>query len=302
MTGYEREVEIIICDNASNDDTEDSVSLFLESYPWIRYHRNIENIGGERNFRRAATLAQGENVWIFGDDDIMGVQAVGRVLDSIQAGYALTICNYSVWNKDLTLRLRECGILGRTDLTFENPNMVMEQYGLHLGYISAVIINKALFLKLPIEDYEPFVEYGFPFMYSVYTGIIGQPCKTKFIADPVIWNRGGNSGDYDWHKLIVVGSSLILDSLLEKGYNQRNVKVAKRKILCEFVLPNILGLKSQMTNEQHHATVKLLVEYYKSYWQFWLLGFPKLLIPTFALVLIKRMRTFSVKFSKLIRE
>src|SRR4051794_15444571 len=44
-----RDVEIVICDNASDDATEAICREFAERDPRVRYHRNATNIGGARN-------------------------------------------------------------------------------------------------------------------------------------------------------------------------------------------------------------------------------------------------------------
>ena len=219
IAGHEQDVEIVISDNASTDNTESVVREFKETHPWIRYHRNAQNIGGERNFRQVATLAQGENVWIFGDDDKMEENAVPIVLDNIRAGCDLMICNYTLWDRQFSnLRRKGYGLSGAKDQIFEDANELMKRFGLYLGYISSIVIKRSLFLKISTHAYEAFVEYGFPHLYSVYAGIVNCIFKVGFIAAPLVRNRGRNSGDFDWYKYFVEGSSLIFDKLQSEGY------------------------------------------------------------------------------------
>lgn len=287
VAGHERDTEIVISDNASTDNTGDIVRAFQETHPWIRYHRNEQNIGGERNFRHVATLAQGEHIWVFGDDDKMEANAVPRVLEGIRAGYDLTICNYSSWDKQFAVQVKQSSFPDGRDQIFNDPNKLMEHFGLHLGYISSVVIKKALFLKLPADEYEAYTEYGFPFLFAVYNGVAKCTCKVKFIADPIFCNRGGNSGDYDWYKYFVTGSSLIFDELLHKGYTISAVSAAKQAVLSDFVVKNIVDLKFKMTSLENKQVLNLLYKHYKSYWQFWLLCLPRLLTPIFLLLLAK---------------
>ena len=61
--------ELIICDNASVDDTSEVVNSFSDVR--ILYHRNPENIGSANNHKLCLELAKGEYITIFHDDDIM---------------------------------------------------------------------------------------------------------------------------------------------------------------------------------------------------------------------------------------
>lgn len=78
---YLDQVEIIVSDNASTDETKDVV---LKSDLPIKYGRQIKTVGFAKNLAYAtSTLASGEYVWVVGDDDSLLPGSVGRVLDSI---------------------------------------------------------------------------------------------------------------------------------------------------------------------------------------------------------------------------
>jgi len=54
----EEEIEIVISDNASTDDTPNVVQYYLNQYKWIKYERNEENIG-DNNFPLALYRGSG---------------------------------------------------------------------------------------------------------------------------------------------------------------------------------------------------------------------------------------------------
>ncbi|CAG0970587.1 partial heptose III glucuronosyltransferase, partial [Anaerolineae bacterium] len=74
------EVEVVVSDNASPDDTPAVMAEYQARYTWIRYYRNETNIG-EANFYHVAQLAKGEYVWIFGDDDKLLPPAIPAVIE-----------------------------------------------------------------------------------------------------------------------------------------------------------------------------------------------------------------------------
>jgi glycosyltransferase involved in cell wall biosynthesis len=49
MCGFENMVEVVISDNNSDDDTATVIKDF-EKYQYIKYYRNIENIGFNHNY------------------------------------------------------------------------------------------------------------------------------------------------------------------------------------------------------------------------------------------------------------
>ena len=62
--------ELIISDNASEDQTKEICKEYIKNDPRIRYHRNNENIGDGRNFGRALSLAKGKYfIWAAHDDE-----------------------------------------------------------------------------------------------------------------------------------------------------------------------------------------------------------------------------------------
>lgn len=296
VAGIEHYVEVIVSDNASTDDTEEVIRALKKTHPWIRYHRNEQNIGAERNFYLLATLARGDNIWIFGDDDKMEPNAVPRVLENIHAGYNLTICNYSLWDKQFAVQVKNSAFSLKLPRIFDDANNLMECFGLHLGYLSAVVINRTFFLNLTFAEYELYAEYGFSFMFAIYNGV-AKNCKTCFIAEQLVRNRGGNSGGFDWYKYFVTGSSLIFDRLLLKGYSKRAVRSAKHNVLRDFVIPHLFGTKVQENDDKNKLVTKLLFEHYKKNRLFWVACVPLLLTPPFLARFVKNIRQMIRQFS-----
>ena len=93
---YRDLVEVIVCDNASEDNTREVVEPFLNEKNF-RYYRNRKNVGMLGNLKVTAHLAQGQYVWIVGDDDIVKEGAVDTVLSAIREypDVSLVYLNYA---------------------------------------------------------------------------------------------------------------------------------------------------------------------------------------------------------------
>ena len=90
------QVELLVCDNASADDTAKVVQPYLDRAD-LRYLCNAENVGMLGNLRVTAQAARGEYIWIIGDDDVIIEGAIERVLGAIEQGDdpALIYLNYA---------------------------------------------------------------------------------------------------------------------------------------------------------------------------------------------------------------
>lgn len=74
--------EICVSDNCSTDDTEAVVRRAQASMP-IKYRKNADNLGIPRNFLNVVDMAEGDFVWLVGDDDLLVPDAIRRLLTLI---------------------------------------------------------------------------------------------------------------------------------------------------------------------------------------------------------------------------
>ena len=75
-------VEVLVCDNASSDDTREVVAVLREKYRFV-YHRNEKNVGMLGNLGVSCDEARGRYIWVIGDDDLMVEGTVARILAAI---------------------------------------------------------------------------------------------------------------------------------------------------------------------------------------------------------------------------
>ncbi len=94
-------IEVVVCDNASTDNTSEIVKPYL-SRKDFHYHRNKVNVGMLGNLSVTANKARGKYVWILGDDDLVLPGAIERILHTIKRNkdLALVYLNYSYTRED----------------------------------------------------------------------------------------------------------------------------------------------------------------------------------------------------------
>ena len=86
------DLEIVISDNASTDQTRAICKKYARNDSRIRYRRNQQNLGASANFKQAAKLAQGEYFTWLAADDVL-----------VQPDYLSTLAHYLDENPDIVL-------------------------------------------------------------------------------------------------------------------------------------------------------------------------------------------------------
>jgi glycosyltransferase involved in cell wall biosynthesis len=79
---FKDDIQICVSDNCSTDETE-SIVLHAKNSLNIVYRKNEKNIGSARNFLNVVDMADGEYVWMIGDDDLLMPDALEKILDVI---------------------------------------------------------------------------------------------------------------------------------------------------------------------------------------------------------------------------
>jgi glycosyltransferase involved in cell wall biosynthesis len=80
-SGQANEIEVLVSDNCSPDDTPAVAAKFKGV---IRYWRNVENIGPDANFLKLFGEAQGRYIWLPGDDDTVRDDTLSYLLRMIE--------------------------------------------------------------------------------------------------------------------------------------------------------------------------------------------------------------------------
>jgi glycosyltransferase involved in cell wall biosynthesis len=79
------QVQILVSDNASNDDTQIRLTSFRSTQFSLNYFRQEKNIGFDGNVRFLYENVKTDYVWFFSDDDILLPGAISTVFDGLYA-------------------------------------------------------------------------------------------------------------------------------------------------------------------------------------------------------------------------
>jgi len=184
------DVELLILDGASTDNTPDLALDYQRRCPQLRYVRQDTNHGPDRDFSRSVELASGEYCWLMTDDDLLRPGAVAAVLRAIRQSPSLVIVNAEVRNADMSrvLEPRRMNLEAQRSFLPTEWDEFFAQTASYLSFIACVVIRRAIWLE---RDKEPY--FGSLF---IHVGVIFQspmPNEVLLLAEPLISIRYGNA-------------------------------------------------------------------------------------------------------------
>ena len=186
------EVELLILDGASTDNTQEIIAAFAARCPRLRSVRLDKGEGFDEKYCRLAELAAGEYCWMFADDDLLKPGAVAAVLEATRKDYSLIVVNAEVRSKDLAVCLQPRRINFQQDRTYSPTpsdfDHLLADTAMYLTYIGAIVIKRMLWNQRERQKY-----FGTIF---VHVAVIFQsplPADALVMTHPWIVIRYGNA-------------------------------------------------------------------------------------------------------------
>lgn len=210
-------VELLICDNHSEDGTQSFVEELIKHYPsTITYIRHEKNLGMDRNFWSIIKNARGAFVHLHGDDDFYTPNGIKRVLDKINTYVDLDVILLS--NNFLNTRNGKILLnneLGVDDVLCKNDGKKFYLQGeLKLLTLSNVVVRRTKCLE--IADIEKY--FGCQWLHVAILIRLIHPSSSAYIfnyKEPIMTVRIGNQkwleneGTVDfYYKLLLLLSEL----------------------------------------------------------------------------------------------
>lgn len=228
-------VELLICDNHSEDGTQNLVEEFVQHYPdTIKYVRHESNLGMDRNFWSVIKNARGEFVHLHGDDDYYTPNGVQRILDKIDAHSDLDAIllsnNFLNTRNGKILPNKE---LSADDVTCKNDGERFYLRGdLKLLTLSNVVVRRERCLE--ITDIEKY--FGCQWLHVALLTRLVKPASSAYIfnyREPIMTVRIGNQKWLEkegavefYYKLLIV-----LRGLNDVGYGSKVFEHMKTLLL-----------------------------------------------------------------------
>ncbi|MBQ7199385.1 MAG: glycosyltransferase [Selenomonadaceae bacterium] len=247
--GNDPRVEIYISNNDSPDDTGEVVKPFIKTYRSVRYNKNIENIGGTRNFFEIYKAARGKFVITHGDDDIIRNDVWKKVLNIISQDESCGVIGLRNAGEDYKI------IHGTTISEYMN---IMSYW---TTWISLVILNKSSIFEMAQPD--KCNASGFNHVYLQFEILKNHPNFYIVAGDlmpPGFKHSGpGYSGNYI--QTFVGNYNDILNEY--SGMSKEELSREKFRIFQEHVVKYYSLSRMGAVDFSLYGSEKIFTEYYK---------------------------------------
>lgn len=201
------EIEILVVDNASSDNTSEVVSKFQKKFSFVKYIKNDENIGPIANFLKAISVVETKYLHLLGDDDFLDekyFEYIPKILND--QDYGVIFFNSYGFDRNPALEKPTC-IKSRITNLDRFDNLVLKCMQ-HVTFISAFILNTNLAkIKNHFENYS---EINFAeIVYFVGQGNL----KNIYIEDYLVAAKRNNANIEIFPNLFMNDFIRIVDNL-----------------------------------------------------------------------------------------
>lgn len=191
-------VEIVIVDGASTDNTSQIVNECRKKFRNLAYFRSEKNMGVDRDMAKTIELARGQYCWMFSDDDLLKPEAIKTILREIESGYEIYLCNITACNlkmlpyKEMSwlstkIKDRVFNLHDKEEFKFycDNANSI----GALFSYMSSIVLRRQEWSN---------TEYDYNFDGSAYAlasslfSFIKRKCRLKYIRSSLVLWRNDN--------------------------------------------------------------------------------------------------------------
>lgn len=184
------DVEVVVVDGASTDNTEDVINNYLPKCKQLRYKKLNKKGGVDHDFSKSVEFAKGKYCWLFPDDDLLKPGAVRAVLDNLKKNYCLIIVNAQVMSIDFSRTLQNRILPIYVDEIFDKfeIEILFKRVIEHMSFIGCVVIKRDFW-----NSREKIKYMGTEF---IHVGVVFQdrfPGSTLVMSEPYIKIRYGNA-------------------------------------------------------------------------------------------------------------
>jgi abequosyltransferase len=275
LSGHEHEVELIVSNDDSPDDSDEVVKSFISHGCDIKYNKNKENLGAHRNFIQCLKMTTGKYLLLFGDDDVFLDGSLTKLLDVLRNGeYGAVYLNVYGYKRDF---IKERPINKVSDIiVYSDVSKYINRVNFMITFMSSNIVNTSLMDKH--IRYEEFTSTWLTHTVWLFSAMFNAEHNAS-IEEYLIAAKVDNRGGYRLCEVFGVNFNKIFDFFIGKGYSEEYFVNINKKMLKWFFPSNILIVrdnKEKLIPEDYYSTLYPL---YCNYLDFWLFTVPAIKLP-----------------------
>lgn len=298
--GYS-DIEIVISDNASIDNTQETVKKLQEKYPYIKYFRNDTNLGAERNFCNAVERSEGEYVWLFSDDDKMQDNSIDYIMDILRQYEDLAVIhlNWGAYDENLQSCYQDKVLKIGKDTLFSNADDFLAATNMSPIFISSLIINRMLWLQ---TDRSEFLGTGWVHFGTIHKLLIANQDRYRslVVSHPFIMQRAGNHWQTDQKEggleLGYIALPKMILSLQNYGFAKKSIREPLSE-LYKHLGDTIISVRIQ-NGGISKTKQREIMKTFGRFPVFWIMVFPLFYMPSKLLSFIEHLNDLRIAYLK----
>jgi abequosyltransferase len=282
-------VEYVIVDGGSIDNTEEIVSNFSIKYPQTKYFKRSSSVGIDVDILKSVELASGKYCWLMSDDDGLEDGSFLYIINILKnnLGIAGISTNIQAYDCLLQFRIKTVPSISRNlilnDFLFKDKEYCFKNLCIHFGFISAQIINRDIWLSaICNKNLTPFCNSW------IIIYVIGEMLNINsnwyYVHKKCIKYRSGNDsfssrlGIYGRQLITHENFNLTLRSQYPVGSQVYDYII--NSLLYDRVARTLCVIKSNnISYKLQYRLLKLYMQFYSKNLIFWVYIFPIFFIP-----------------------
>lgn len=230
--GGTENIEIVVVNNFSSDNTEEVVLSFVQNYEYIKYYKHKEFYkSAEESLFNALEFCHGDYIWSFGDDDYMRILAISETIKIINTNkYDLIVHNIEWLKKTIYKNFRYSYVpikknndnasfiddntkINESDNKIKYVEYKVSKMFLDLGFwhittsFAAICFKRNKFNKICFEEA---IKISRIYSYSISLFISFFNSKSLLVSNPlVLMTENASSGEYERISAIAIENNLM---------------------------------------------------------------------------------------------
>jgi abequosyltransferase len=305
------DVEIVIVDGASTDNTGEVVRSFQDRSPSLVYNR-LERKGGiDNDLARTVELARGDYCWLLSSDDVPSTGAISRMLREFGSGCDIYLCSRTICDQDLRPLFDQHWLSGGMEdriFTFAGHRDLIDYFsragsiGSLFSYMSSIVVKRAAWNTIGRDN--RLIGSNYAHVARLFS-ILREGGTLKYIREPLVLCRGENdsfskSGVVRRFMIDIDGYLLLADTLFPDADVRRTFLAIMRREHPWYVYAE---LRSKISDRDAWREFKRkLLAYGYTPGQIAVVGVlgslpPVMAVARFFWFALKRLRTFAARIA-----
>ncbi|SUB83279.1 putative glycosyl transferase [Pragia fontium] len=228
----ENKIEVIICDNASTDDTALVADRLLSKIKNSNYYSSEINVGMDLNFKKCFDLASSKYFWMIGDDDYLLPGALPTVIRLLEKNESIDLVYVSsTIREDLRDNEKNNNIIYTA-----SKDEFIDKVGIMITFISGVISNKEKYLTYRNNRNDESFVGIFLMHLSWQFSLLKEGEWFAIIKDNIIKATPDNSGGYKIFTVFSKNLTIILDLFFKReSFFSKKIRFSSMLFLINFI-------------------------------------------------------------------